>query len=336
MNRCLFRALQTGLARAPPNERTVAPYAPAWWMAGMTDAPAARKAFGIPPIGLALLGVFMGCLLDAMIKHLSASYTAVLIGFVRYCFGSLFSGFAFLTMRKRLPSAAGLRAHALRATTLAGSAVLFFHALAILPIAEATILIFCAPLMIAPLAHWLLKEKLRRTALIALIVGFVGVLITVQGEPVSGEAARRLEGILAGVGAAFVYALSIVLLRQLAQRDDALVTAFLGNAFPALYLLVPAVLLGAAPMTSDLPAFAFTGLTGFALWFLLTQAYARAPAQTLAAAEYSALIWSALLGYVFFQETPRWQVWAGAAVIIAAVMLSAWDSRRAARQGMAS
>jgi S-adenosylmethionine uptake transporter len=301
-------------------------------MTGMTDAPITKKGLGIPPIGLALVGIFMGCLLDAMIKHLSASYTAILIGFVRYCFGSLFSGLAVLSLRKRLPSGAGLRAHALRATTLAGSAVLFFHALAILPIAEATILIFCAPLLIAPLARWLLKEKLRRTAVIALVIGFVGVLITVQGEPISGENARRLEGILSGVGAAFVYALSIVLLRQIAQRDDALVTAFLGNAFPALYLLVPAVLLGAAPAVSDLPAFAFTGLTGFALWFLLTQAYARAPAQTLAAAEYSALIWSALLGYVFFHETPRWQVWAGAVVIIAAVMISAWDSRKSATQ----
>lgn len=301
-------------------------------MARMFGASVTTKILGAPPIGLALVGVFMGCLLDAMIKHLGATYSAILIGFVRYCFGSLFSGLAVLAARRELPEGARLRAHAVRAIALAGSAVLFFHALAILPIAEATILLFCAPLMIAPLARWLLKEKLRRTAMGALIVGFIGMLITVQGEAVIGENARRLEGVLAGFGAAFVYALSIVLLRQLAQREDALVTSFLGNAFPALYLLIPAIMLGAAPAISDLPAFAFTGLTGFALWFLLTQAYARAPAQTLAAAEYSGLIWSALLGYIFFHEVPRWQVWAGAVVIIAAVMLSAWDSRRAAAQ----
>ena len=80
----------------------------------------------------------------------------------------------------------------------------------------------------------------------------------------------------------------------------------------------------------DVPAFAFTGFAGFLLWLLLTQAYARAPAQSLAVAEYSALIWSALLGYFFFSEIPRWQVWIGALVIVAAVMLSAWDGRRAA------
>jgi S-adenosylmethionine uptake transporter len=300
-------------------------------MAGMTEAPQTSKGFAAPPIGLALVGVFMGCLLDAMIKHLGASYTAVLIGFMRYCFGTVFSGLAVFSLRKPIPRGARLRAHAIRAVALAGSAVLFFHALSVLPIAEATILIFCAPLMIAPLARWLLKERLRRTAMGALVLGFIGVLVTVQGEPLSGENVRRLEGILAGVGAATLYALSIVQLRQLAQRDDALVTAFLGNAFPALYLLGPALLLGVAPSASDLPAFAFTGLAGFGLWFMLTQAYARAPVQLLAATEYTALIWSALLGYFFFQEIPRWQVWAGAMVIIVAVSISAWEGHRAGR-----
>jgi S-adenosylmethionine uptake transporter len=300
-------------------------------MARMTGAPRTSHSFTVPPIGLALVGIFMGCLLDAVIKHLGASYTAILIGFLRYCFGTVFAGLAILTLRKKLPRGANLRSHAIRAVALAGSAVLFFHALSVLPIAEATILIFCAPLLIPPLASWLLKEKMRRIAMAALVLGFIGVLITIQGEPISAENARRLEGILAGVGAAMLYALSIVLLRQLAQRDDALVTAFLGNVFPALYLLVPAVLLGVAPSLSDLPAIAFTGLAGFALWFMLTQAYARAPVQRLVATEYTALIWSALLGYFFFSEVPRWQVWAGAFVIILAVALSAWDGHRAAK-----
>ena len=55
--------------------------------------------------------------------------------------------------------------------------VLFFHCLTILPIAEATVLIFCAPLMIAPLAWWILGEKMQPMASIALVIGFIGVLI---------------------------------------------------------------------------------------------------------------------------------------------------------------
>lgn len=298
-------------------------------MTSGTPGPLSPRYMGASPLVLALAGIFMGCILDAMIKHLGATYSAVLIACGRYVFGSAFSGAAVLALKKKMPDGAGLRRHAIRAVASTASAVLFFHALQILPIAEATVLIFVAPLMIAPLARWILKEKLQRIAVLALLIGFAGVLVTVQGESDGTiDAARRLEGVLAGIGAAALYALSVVLLRQLAQKDDIVVTAFLGNAFPAIYLIVPALLLGVAPAPADLPAFAFTGLAGFGLWFMLTQAYARAPAQRLAAAEYTALIWSAALGYFFFAEVPRWQVWIGALVIVVAVGLTAWDSRK--------
>jgi S-adenosylmethionine uptake transporter len=286
--------------------------------------------FGAPPIALALAGVFMGCVMDAVIKHLGSSYSAVLVAFWRYAFGTIVSGALVLALRRHLPDGGGLRRHAVRAIASTCSAVLFFHCLTVLPIAEATVLIFCAPLMIAPLARWILGERFRRMAVWALVIGFIGMLITVQGEDISAMDARRLEGVLSGISAAALYALSVVLLRQLAQKDDAIVTAFLGNLFPALYLVVPAMFFGFFPLPVDVPAFAFTGFAGFLLWLMLTQAYARAPAQSLAVAEYSALIWSALLGYFFFTEIPRWQVWIGALVIVAAVMLSAWDGRRAA------
>jgi drug/metabolite transporter (DMT)-like permease len=290
---------------------------------------------GMSPILMALIGIAMGCVLDAIIKYLGQTYSAVLIAFLRYVFGSIIAVTAVVLLKRKLPDARGIRSHAVRAISLTGSAVLFFHALQTLPIAEATVLIFIAPLLIAPLARWLLRERLRGVAVGGLVVGFVGVLVTVQGaEAVSAEvSAQRLEGVASGLCAALLYALSIVQLRQLAQKDDALVTAMFGNVFPALYLLVPAVVVcavsGEAPALVHVPAFAVTGLAGFGLWFMLTHAYARAPAQRLAATEYSALVWSALLGYVFFAEAPRMQVWAGAAIVVVAVAIAAWDGQRA-------
>jgi S-adenosylmethionine uptake transporter len=88
-------------------------------------------------------------------------------------------------------------------------------------------------------------------------------------------------------------------------------------------------------MPGDLPLFALTGATGFAMWFMLTSAYSRAQAQNIAAAEYTGLIWSAMLGYFFFAEIPRWQVWAGASLVAAAVVMSAWDARQRKTRGVA-
>lgn len=300
------------------------------------STPTAPSLFqATPALLIAVVGVLLGCIMDAMVKQLGLAYGVVLIATARYVFGSLFAGTAVIATRARMPEMAGLKRHALRAIVIAVCSLLFFNCLTILPIAEATVLIFCAPLMIAPLARWLLGENIRPAAMIALGVGFAGVLITVQGADSSGDAARRLEGVASGVTAAFLYALSMVLLRQLSRKDDAVTVAFLSNLFPAIYLLPFAIALGAMPAFTDLPLFAMTGLTGFVMWFMLTTAYSRAQAQTVAAAEYTALIWSAAIGYVFFAEVPRWQVWAGAAVVVAAVMISAWDARQHKARGLA-
>jgi len=64
----------------------------------------------------------------------------------------------------------------------------------------------------------------------------------------------------------------------------------------------------------------------------MTLAYAKAKAQTLAPFEYTGLIWSALLGYVFFQEIPGWRVYAGAAIIIAACLVVAFETHFIARR----
>jgi len=288
-----------------------------------------------PPLALAVTGVLLGCVMDAMVKQLGFTYGVVLIAAARYVFGSLFAGAAVLALNARLPDLAGMKRHALRAVVITACSLLFFNCLTILPIAEATVLVFCAPLMISPLARWILGETMRPAATAALVVGFIGVLVTVQGAESAADTSRRVEGIASGIAAAALYALSMVLLRQLSRKDDAVAVAFLSNLFPMMYLLPVAIAMGAAPMAADLPLFALTGATGFAMWFMLTSAYSRSQAQNVAAAEYTALIWSALLGYVFFAEVPRWQVWAGAAVVVAAVMMSAWDARRRKARGLA-
>jgi len=288
-----------------------------------------------PPLALALAGVLLGCVMDAMVKQLGFTYGVILIATARYVFGTIFAGATVLALRARLPDAAGLRRHALRAVVITACSLLFFNCLTILPIAEATVLVFCAPLMISPLARWLLGEAMRPAATAALVVGFVGVLVTVQGAEGAADNARRVEGIVSGVAAAALYALSMVLLRQLSRKDDAVGVAFLSNLFPMIYLLPVAIVMGSAPMPGDLPLFALTGAAGFAMWFMLTSAYSRAQAQSIAAAEYTGLIWSALLGYFFFAEIPRWQVWAGALVVVAAVIMSAWDARQRKTRGLA-
>ena len=89
----------------------------------MVDVPTLRRPLPMSPLALAMIGVAMGCVLDATIKHLGVAYTAVLIATVRYLFGTMFSGATVLALKRKLPDAAGLRRHALRSVAVTGSAL---------------------------------------------------------------------------------------------------------------------------------------------------------------------------------------------------------------------
>src|SRR5690606_6452200 len=108
-----------------------------------------------------------------------------------------------------------------------------------------------------------------------------------------------------------------------AGKDGAEVVGLLGAIVPGVIVAVPAVVTGELPPVRDLPDFLALGALAAAGIYLLARAYANAEAQVLAPLEYTALIWASLIGFLFFSEIPRPQVWLGGAIIIAACLWGA-------------
>ena len=123
-----------------------------------------------------------------------------------------------------------------------------------------------------------------------------------------------------------------VMLRMRATQEDATTIAMFTNTVPAIVLLPITLGLFGAPDWADIPLFFGLGILGYAVWFLMTLAYARAPAQRLAPLEYTALLWSGLFGSIFFAEYPGWQTWLGAAIIIVACLIVAVEGKFATRK----
>ena len=284
------------------------------------------------PILIAAFGVFCGCGVDVFIKALSADIPIVELTVWRFVFGGIFATAIFLAMGRRNPPLEAWQFHTMRGVVHLAAAFLFFYSLTQLGLAEATVIGFTAALMIAPIARILLGETFGWVSVLASFVGFAGALITASGEttgaPPDGD---RLIGTIAVFAAALCYAISVVLLRMRAQKEDSLTIVMLSNVLPGLLGLPFLIASDPVPEVSQLPWLAALGLCGLSIWWLFTLAYARAPAQKLAPLEYTAVIWSALFGAIFFGEIPGWQLYAGAVVIIAACLLVAFESRILAR-----
>lgn len=281
------------------------------------------------PMVAVTIAVALGAMLDATIKHLGTDVPALMIAFGRFFAGTFAAGAIFLIAGARRITATQLRFHAARGLVIVVSATTFFYALTVMPLVEAIVIGFLAPLLVPFVAWLLLKERPGKDSLMAAIAGFAGAALAMTGAPPSAEAfPDRGLGVIAALVAVVAYAIQLVLLRQRAGEDGPALTTLLANLFPALYLAIPALALHAAPPLETVPWFALLGAIGAGLWLLMAWGYARAPAASLAPLEYTALIWSAAFGLVLFDETPRPETIAGGLVIAGACMWLAWRRQK--------
>jgi S-adenosylmethionine uptake transporter len=301
-------------------------------MAGLHRCSAMRMRH---PILLVCLGVIFGCGVDAVMKAIMLGPTSVITATTwRYILGSVIMIALFMAAGRRIPSLEAIRFHALRSLAQVISAFLFFYSLTQIALAEAVVLGFSAALMIGPMARIVLGEKMSPVTIFASLVGFCGAALAATAETTGAPAeGNRMYGVGAILISAVLYALNIVLLRLRSLQEDSLTLVTFMNILPALFLL-PFMLVFSAPLPApgSWPMMVSVAFLGIGIWWLMTMAYGRANAQTLAPFEYTGLIWSAILGYVFFQEVPGWRVWAGAAIIIAACLVVAFETHFAARR----
>ncbi len=280
----------------------------------------------------AAAGVAALCALDAAVKHLSLAYPLLLVVFGRYVAGAAIAALVWWQQGRPRFTSAMWRGHATRGVLIGLTAGLFFFAIHTLPLAEAITLSFTAPLMIPPLAHLFLGERVKGGVVGAALVGFVGVAVTVQGAPAFDGA--RLPALAAVLAASFTYALSAIAMRARAASDGATRLTLSGTVIPMLlfapFALMPVALGAQLPGPAAWPWFVAAGAFGNLGIQLLARAYARVEVQVLGILEFTALPWAALFGWLLFGEAVRPQVWLGAAIILGACLWAARTERSGA------
>ena len=251
----------------------------------------------------------------------------------RQAIGAALAVGPYLATREAWPSRAAMRFHLMRGLVGAVMATTWFYGLARLPMAEAVALSFFAPLIALYLAAVLLGETIGRPAIVASLLGLAGVAVLLAARIAEGGE-RHLDGVAAIFVSAVLYAWNLILMRQQAQVARATEVAFFQNAVSGGWLLLalPLVLI-VAPDVLRVPQGAqwLLLLLGAALTvtslFLLSWAYGRAEAQMLVPIEYTAFLWLALLGAVFYDEAVTLSTIAGAALIVTGCLIAARGSR---------
>ena len=260
---------------------------------------------------------------DVLVKSMAGQWPGPAIGALRYVIGLLGLG-ALLYAREGW---AGFRMermgwHAARGFGVAFSATMFFTAVQIMPIAEATAISFTSPIVTALLAAALIGEPMRRETWVASLVAFTGVLIVLRPNFAAIGAAAMLP-LFAAVG----MALLIIGNRAVLGRGSALAMQVNVAVFATLFLVlftlvghlsgIPMLHVGPPPW-SVLAKSAVIAVSGSSAHALIYLATSRAGAATVAPMTYFQLLMAGFYGWLLFGEYPDAAALAGAGIIIAA------------------
>lgn len=278
-----------------------------------------------PAIAFAVASLAVGIfsLMDAAMKDLSialGAYNAVLW---RNLAGCLIAGTLFVVTRQSWPTRSNLRLHLWRSFIVAWMAVSFFWAIARLPLAEAIGLSFIAPVIALYLAAILLGERIGREAILASIAGLGGVAIILYGKFSGHYTKDGLWGAIAVLFSAVLFAYNLILARQQAQAAGPIEIAFFQNLLTASVLALAAPWFLAPLVVAKVPMLITAASLAIVSLLLLSWAYARAEAQVLIPVEYTAFVWAALFGWLFFDEPVTITTLIGTALIVGGSLIAA-------------
>ncbi|MCD1632246.1 DMT family transporter [Martelella mediterranea] len=279
----------------------------------MQAAPSGREASYTSGVVLMCAGVACLSANDAVAKALTSHYPPLEILFLRNVVAFPFTVLIAITMggRQALKTYRPA-AHMLRGALWVCATMMFFTSFIYLGLAEATALIFVAPFFITLISALFLGEKVHIRRWLAVLFGFLGVLVVIRPGGATFQAASLLP-----VATALVYALLMLSARWVDARESVwtLLVYLTGTAALISVFIVPFVWVPVR--LEDLWLFAAIAIFGTAGMTMMTQAFRLTPAVIVAPLDYTALIWATLFGWLIWRESPDAATFLGAAIIIA-------------------
>jgi drug/metabolite transporter (DMT)-like permease len=264
-------------------------------------------------IALMLLAVGIFSVMDALVKLLAQSYHPFQVAFFRGLCAILPIGIMIAAGGgPRLLATCRPLGHLLRSAVGVGALLLFFYAFAHMKLADVVAVSFAAPLFVTALSVPLLGEQVGWQRWSAVIAGFVGVVLVVDPGTVLDDPMA-----LTALAASLFYSLSLIVIRRLATTESNAAIVFYYSLAVALVCGAMLPFIWTAPTPLHLALLVLVGLLGGTAQYVMVEAFRWASVSVLVPFEYSAILWSLVIGYVGFGETPDMQMLVGVAIIVA-------------------
>ena len=192
-----------------------------------------------------------------------------------------------------------------------------FYAIDRLILSDANMLNKMAPFFTLLFSALLLKEKLRPYQAGAVAAAFIGSMFILKPSLSNVALVPALAGFIGGMGAGMAY----TCVRALGLRGErSSVIIFMFSMFSCLVCFAAMVPVFVRPDLFQFLMLCMAGISAAGGQFAVTTAYFYAPAREISVYDYSAVLFSAIWGFAFFEQIPDWMSVAGYAIICGAAI----------------
>lgn len=272
-----------------------------------------RKNKTLVGMTAAVVCFFMFSIMNLFAKMLSERMHIIEVSFFRNFIASLPFLFLIYGMKKREILVIRGNPWMLIVRSVLGTASLAatFTAFSLLPMATTSAFLFTSSLIVPALGFFFLKERVSPHRWLAIVVGFLGVLIMLK--PTGGLV---FWGVCAALGAAFLHASLQTLLRALGRTESPETVTFYFLFIGAFICLIPLPFVFTMPTVQDIPLILGCGISGALAQFFLSTAYKNAEVALVTVFNYSGLIWSTLFGWMIWDDFPSPTILTGGIILI--------------------
>lgn len=275
-----------------------------------------------------LCAAFFSNLCDISVRLVGNNLPAMQIAFFRLFFGTLILLPLLLYKGKSSFSIKNKSWHLLRIIIGFGAIACWISGVRQTSLPSITTISFACPILVLPLAYLFLGEKSDWKRILAVFMGFLGVIIIAffEKKPM-GNTSQALffhPGIMLLFSGAILFAMSDVLNKKMVASENILSLLFYFYLGTALISFIPALLVWQQMGPKDIFCLLTLAFGGVSILYCILKAANATEISSIAPYKYIELVFSIIMGYLLFKEVIKLSTIIGASLIIPGALLIAY------------
>ncbi len=271
----------------------------------------------------AIMIYFIGTINDVIARFLGDRLHAVEIAFFRFLFSVLVIIYPMLKSKDPLFKSTMHGYHLMRGILGAIALGLCCYSVNIMPLAENTTILFSEALFMLPLAAIFLKEKVSLSAIVATLIGFLGLII--MFKPNANN--LNIKALVPTLAALLFAIMNIMIKKMIDAKENSWTMLFYFGLYTTIISGMVVPFYWVTPNLRELILILFLGIGANLIQLFIFLAYRATSASNISPIRYTELPFAILFGFIFFGQIPSYMTLLGALLIIFGTFISGYSKK---------